>query len=144
MTIDRMKLDHVFVFNTLAEPIEIRVREIGFGRDVTARLELAFPIYQRCLAEGLFHLDDETKPVGFQPDLTVEIGLRLRTVPARPFEDAEAVLQSLAIPDSPTRNTEAWFATTIMQNAPLPDGMEGYADFGVRTQWARPISEEMF
>ncbi len=124
------------------EPLPARVvaAEVRGGA-VTLTLRLAYPDWRRALDEGLFHLDGEREPPGFEPDREVQLTLRVRGHLARRAGDATAdgVVAALADPGSPLGHTEAWLALDMVQDLDPPPELEGDVStlqIGAKTQWA--------
>ncbi|MEM9903571.1 MAG: hypothetical protein AAF921_00910 [Cyanobacteria bacterium P01_D01_bin.44] len=106
-------------------------------------IQLSSQNWQRVLKEGIFHLDDEAEPPGFEPDRPVSLTLRLRPAIARLTSDhSEAIATMLTDPTSPLNHTEAWLATEIVQDVDLPpdsdDDDDAFLQMGARTRWAEP------
>lgn len=68
------------------------------------------------MREGLFHLDEEKEPPGFDPDRPVHLKLRLRSgFMARWGKDPDRYAAEWQTPNSSLRHTEAWLAMEMLQ-----------------------------
>ncbi len=130
------------------EPLPARIvaAEAGDGA-VTLTLRLAYADWRRALDEGLFHLDGEREPPGFEPARDVQLTLRLRGHLAERAGDATAdgVAAALADPGSPLGHSEAWLALDMVQDLDPPPELEGdvsYLHIGAKTHWAA-VAEEV-
>ena len=121
-----------------SEPLEVEVDHLQLLDDdarVLVRVLLTWGAWGRVHGEGLFHLDGEPEPPGFEAGEQVSLLLRLRDAVEAP-PNLEALGEALARPESPLNHTEAWLATEVMQAVDAP---EGEAELGHRTRWAAPI-----
>jgi hypothetical protein len=147
-----MSFPHIQVINlqTLTgTPLPVTVTEftISDGHIATV-IQLGFQDWRRALREGLFHLDEESEPVGFEADKLVVLTLRLRPAVAGLLADQEKdMAEGFSEPDSPLHHTEAWLATDIVQSVDVPPEVSSadsdtYLQMGARTRWAEPLLHE--
>lgn len=134
-------LDRVIPMETLmGETVSVHIHTVEISDDVVVTGEVDLPTWQRAYASGCFHLDEEEAPTGFEDGIRIQLTLRLRRPVTARYSSPEALLEEMVDETgSPLRHTEAWLATEVMQQVPLPDMPDASAQVGIRTSWAEPF-----
>ncbi|MDH3731045.1 MAG: hypothetical protein OES13_07990, partial [Acidimicrobiia bacterium] len=99
-------------------------------------------VRMRLYDQGAFHLDDEDRPGGWDPDLPIRIRARLRSAFTRGHDDAEQWFELFMGDDNgPLRHSEAWLMTEATRAVPVPGDVEAFSSIGIRTRWAPSFLE---
>jgi hypothetical protein len=106
---------------------------------VVARFELPVEMWRIAHSTGAFHLDGVVEPPAFDTGRPVELYVRLRSAVATslPVDDTEFATIIGAF-EEPLTRTEAWYATEVLQEVPLPENLadDAWTSSGIRTRWA--------
>lgn len=135
----RFAFEHPVAFTTLDDrTVEVDVTElVADGAAVVLTGTVPLSSWEELFEAGVFHLDDEPAPAGFEPELPVRLRLRLRRQVITRFAGPEELLHALiGGEDRALLSTEAWFALEAMQRLSVPGQAEGWVDIGIRTSYA--------
>jgi hypothetical protein len=138
----RVALDKTLIFQSLAIGcIDLRILILDISHRVELQSQISLDDSKKVFDSGTFHVDDADNPMGWDDMTPIDIIIRLREPIFKLYKDPEALLNDLVNNEnSPLRHTEAWLLLEAMQKTEVP-GMPGsFASFGVRTDWADPIS----
>lgn len=133
-------LDQDVSFATLGSgSVDIAVSTIDASDEVILRTDVDLATWDQFHEAGMFHLDDDSGPLGWDDEHAVELTLRLRAPVMRMYESFEQFLE-MFLTDGHTaaRHSEAWVTLEAVQQLEVPDTPEATVAIGIRTRWADP------
>ena len=115
---------------------------VAVGRiDITSNVILRAAVDTTTFAtihdDGLFHLEGEPMPHGWEDDVHVDLTLRLDADVCAAFDDGETLVRALFGPDStPLRNDSSWYLLEAVQSIDVPGLPDATTEIGLQTHWA--------
>jgi hypothetical protein len=118
-------------------PITLAVSRIDITSNVILRAAVGTAAFSKIHDHGLFHLEGEPMPNGWDPDDEVELTLRLDADACIAFDDGETLVRALFGPDStPLRNDSSWYLLEAVQSIEVPGLPDATTEIGLQTRWA--------
>lgn len=118
-------------------PMTLAVGRIDITSSVILRAAVDTTAFATIHDDGLFHLEGEPMPHGWDPDDEVELTLRLDADACAAFDDGETLVRALFGPDStPLRNDSSWYLLEAVQSIEVPGLPDVTTEIGLQTRWA--------
>jgi hypothetical protein len=118
-------------------PMMLAVSRIDITSNVVLRAVVDTAAFATIHDRGLFHLEGESMPHGWEDDLDVELTLRLDDTVASSFDDGETLVRATFAPDpTPLRSAESWYLLEAVQSIDVPGLPDATTEIGLQTHWA--------
>ena len=114
----------------------VAVGRIDITSNVILRATVETTVFAKIHDRGLFHLEGEPMPHGWDPEDEVELTLRLDAGVCAAFDDGETLVRALFGPDStPLRNDSSWYLLEAVQSLEVPGVPDATTEIGLQTHW---------
>ena len=122
---------------TEGPPMMLAVSRIDITSNVILRAAVDTAAFAKIHDRGLFHLEGEPMPHGWDPEDEVELTLRLDADVCAAFDDGEILVRTLFGPDpTPLRNDSSWYLLEAVQSIDVPGLPDATTEIGLQTHWA--------